>query len=345
MGDLCNQRCSFCYQDDHSAKNMIDETIWREKLLPIYGNLETILLIGGEPTIMPNARSLAQLIWEQYPLVQFEMITNAKVFDPFWKKIFLERGKKLVFSANAATQQTYDRIVTRGDWQAVLRNITEIAGSRKGANPGLQLHASFVITTENYHELIPFIDLCRHLGLERAIFMLDFVRGSDSMQESLKTVVEQALLYVRDVSDLEIFGLEEVFCRLQPESAPVLSGATDANYNNKICPIPWNSLNVNAMGDVSFCCAAWLPLGNLHKQSIEMLWNSRVAREMRKEITAGNYRMCKKSCAINCNPARNPERNNNLFLRRVFYFFQNHPKEMMKTVRTRLSSMHAFKRS
>jgi hypothetical protein len=60
--------------------------------------------------------------------------------------------------------------------------------------------------------------------------------------------------------------------------------------------------------------------------------------------SAGNYRMCKSSCAINCNPARNQNSDGKLFLRRVFYFLYYHPAMVMKAARKRLSFHHKFKR-
>lgn len=339
MGNLCNQLCSFCYQDDHSAKSTIKDSIWKESLRPLYKGLETITIIGGEPTVMKNARDLATMVFDDFPNIKLQTITNGKSLDQFWKALFLERGEKLLFSINAARKDTYNKIVTHGNWDCVIENIKDMARLRKEKKAAVKLHAGFVVTNENFTELVDFIDLCRSIGIDRTIFMLDFVRGVTARELEFKDSLYRAYEYSKEIKDIEVFGLNEAINRFDPE-VPIKKRTNEDNcYYKEVCPIPFNSININMYGDVSFCCAAWLPLGNLNNRNIEELWNSSTAIKMRKLITMGNYSMCKNSCSINCNPANlNKGKNALLFAERSIYYMTNHPREFMDLVTSRLKS-------
>lgn len=52
-------------------------------------------------------------------------------------------------------------------------------------------------------------------------------------------------------------------------------------------------------GHVFVCCPSWMkkPIGNLNKQSIDEIWNSSIAQEIRQSIHDGSFRYCdKKLC-------------------------------------------------
>lgn len=71
----------------------------------------------------------------------------------------------------------------------------------------------------------------------------------------------------------------------------------DKNYQNKIsCTVPWNTMGVNARGDVFICSSpSWIPkfVGNLLQTSdIFDILNSKIAQQIRQEILAGRYYYC-----------------------------------------------------
>lgn len=66
---------------------------------------------------------------------------------------------------------------------------------------------------------------------------------------------------------------------------------------NRICPRPFEWFEVHPDGSVFLCCPAWLkrPAGNLLLQSVEEVWNSPVAIELRKTILNGSFHSCNAS--------------------------------------------------
>jgi MoaA/NifB/PqqE/SkfB family radical SAM enzyme len=68
----------------------------------------------------------------------------------------------------------------------------------------------------------------------------------------------------------------------------------DPDLRGRFCDHPFDKLETHTRGEVYFCCPAWLPIpiGNLQTQSIEEIWNSPAAQDIRKSILDGSYRYC-----------------------------------------------------
>lgn len=68
----------------------------------------------------------------------------------------------------------------------------------------------------------------------------------------------------------------------------------DDRVQGRFCRAPFEYLETAPNGDVHFCCPAWLPapIGNLHRQDAEQIWNSAAAQEIRASILDGSYRYC-----------------------------------------------------
>lgn len=60
------------------------------------------------------------------------------------------------------------------------------------------------------------------------------------------------------------------------------------------CRSPFERAEVMPNGDVFLCCPGWLPkpIGNLKTQSMEAIWNSAAAQEIRKSVTDGSFKNC-----------------------------------------------------
>jgi hypothetical protein len=65
------------------------------------------------------------------------------------------------------------------------------------------------------------------------------------------------------------------------------------------CSQPFNRFEVlgggGQRGDVFFCCQSWLPksIGNMKERSVDQVWNSRAARDIRRSVLDGSFRYCK----------------------------------------------------
>lgn len=64
----------------------------------------------------------------------------------------------------------------------------------------------------------------------------------------------------------------------------------------RFCSKPFNRMHISVSGEVFFCCSAWLnlPIGNIFKNQFEHIWNSRIAKKIRKSILNGSFKFCNK---------------------------------------------------
>jgi MoaA/NifB/PqqE/SkfB family radical SAM enzyme len=202
VGNACNHRCVMCFQEDFSL--VIDPEIIRKQLAPAYPHLEFVLLQGGEPTILPQARELVDRILAVNEKARFGMMTNGHRFDGYWQDLFTRRGRRVSFSLNAATQSTYDRITRRGDWAATIANLDGIVRRKREAGAaGLQIAASFVVLNENLPEMSRFIQFCRESGVDQArIFFDQNLFPTD--RERLRRELEESEILAREY---EVEGL------------------------------------------------------------------------------------------------------------------------------------------
>ncbi len=60
------------------------------------------------------------------------------------------------------------------------------------------------------------------------------------------------------------------------------------------CPIPFLQLQLNPLGDLSACCySGEYKVGDVHRSTIEEIWNGEVMRRWRKEFLTGEIKICK----------------------------------------------------
>lgn len=76
--------------------------------------------------------------------------------------------------------------------------------------------------------------------------------------------------------------------------------ATNTDNKSLFCSKPFKWFEVfswNEVGQVYLCCAGWLDIsiGNLRYQSVEEIWNSEKAQEIRNSILDGSFKFCDQS--------------------------------------------------
>lgn len=61
-----------------------------------------------------------------------------------------------------------------------------------------------------------------------------------------------------------------------------------------ICPNPFERIESASRNRLMFCCPAWLPVpaGSLEDDTVEAVWNSQAAQDIRASIHDGSYRYC-----------------------------------------------------
>lgn len=177
---ICNVECIFCRacnvkQDLSSFENKMDDIIPN-----VFKNAERVSLSGvGEALASLHTRNLMRKIAKLYPKIKFDILTNGILMD---EKNLEEIGiinnlGVIRFSVHSIKKQTYNKLVKRGDFEKVMKNIHYIQGLKK---QGLvqQLEFRFVINSLNYKEMVPFAKFAKSVGAN--VTFLNLLENEDT---------------------------------------------------------------------------------------------------------------------------------------------------------------------
>lgn len=69
---------------------------------------------------------------------------------------------------------------------------------------------------------------------------------------------------------------------------------TNKDLTDRFCSNPFSFFEVKNNGDVSLCCSSWLPeiIGNINDSTMDEIFNSEKAQEIRKSILDGSFKYC-----------------------------------------------------
>lgn len=127
---ICNYRCVMCYQVDKSfsGRSMghmghMGLNVFKQAIDELEGNVEAVTLASrGEPTLNPHLPEMLEYATGKF--LGLKLNTNASVLtEPLIHAILQSDLRTLVFSADAADKNTYEKIRVNGKFDRVMRNI------------------------------------------------------------------------------------------------------------------------------------------------------------------------------------------------------------------------------
>ena len=257
----CNLRCPSCIHAQPEAssfdpgvtampRELFDRIVLEGEAhacpsLSVHGNDEPLL-------VHDLAERLA--FAAEHGFMDLFMTTNGVFLEPERMKPIVDAGiTRILFSVDAATPETYDRVRPNGDFAKVLANMKALqAYKREKGTPLPAVRASFVPTALNVHERARFVHLFSGLA--------DFVE-----------VQPFAPYYGRNME-------------LVPRGAYRLEGWR--------CNEPWRKLIVRANGDALPCCnfyAYELPVGNVYETTLADIFQGERMRTLRREFKDGVF--------------------------------------------------------
>ena len=168
---------------------------------------------------------------------------------------------RIMFSLDAITEETYDKIRVRSNFQRVMTNIDTFLRIKREKGAVLPLiRVSFVKMSINEHELDAFID-----HWSKKVDFLSIQQYGNPFQGEEKAEKEALRAQALD------FQFEDLFK----------------------CPQPWVRALVRNDGTVVPCCAAVgyrLGMGNIHEKSFKEIWQTDQWQQLRRLHSAGGYR-------------------------------------------------------
>lgn len=279
ISSMCNLKCQMCVmslpkeeRQRHGSGNP-EEKLQFEKFKAIIDEgvplgLKSVGFNGiNEPLLQKDIVKWIEYAKEKGVLdIMFN--TNSLLLNEDVAKRLIQSGlTRIMISIDAATSETYKKVRGRDDYDIVKRNIERFVDIRKRLGKTLPVvRVSFIKMSNNVHELKQFIELWQD--------KVDFF----SIQRYGNPLVPGEKYF----NDFEQLHIEKEIKMIDFK-----------------CPQPWVRMVVKYNGDINPCCGMQAPrliVGNVYKDSIAEVWNSRrmnILREIHKEGQYEKNEICR----------------------------------------------------
>lgn len=192
--NICNQDCRFCYHKNEKmkSKNWITaEEIGQMKWLKYVKDIQ-LFSGNGEALVNPHFPEIARTARRLAPHSNIGVFTNGIALEGDNLDAILESLDTLHISLNAARKKTYDKIIKGGDFNRVMKNLSELSERKP---PSLNVELSMILMKSTQKEIIPMIDLADDLDFQRLIvchFITAILEDQEfGEKESLKNELSQ----------------------------------------------------------------------------------------------------------------------------------------------------------
>jgi radical SAM protein with 4Fe4S-binding SPASM domain len=271
--NLCNLRCSHCYQEDFSKKYDLDwgglEKITSNVLgtLNQWNQTATIHLTGGEPLLKQELFSLLRHL-DQSPVVEeLGIITNGLLFnqDVIQRLSKFSKLRKIKVSLDGPDEETNDLIRQEDTFNRVIKNISLI---RKKSC--FEVILMFTVMRRNVRSLPAFFKLSQALNVDGFIIerFIPWGRGRERMDEVLNQEEWRELTGTL----LSLFSIDEKNALLPYQAFQVNFNGEEPELLGAPCVIGRDGLCIMPDGTVFPCRRFPIPIGNLMDESLKEIW-------------------------------------------------------------------------
>ena len=165
----CQLACPSCRT--HVDGHLADQDKRDAKVLEICREFlptaaELTLMTSGDPLV--SRSSLEVLSWlPQFPHLDVELFTNGLLLPSKWQDLHAANIRRLNFSVDAATADTYERVRWPAKWHQVDRSL-KFASRLRSAGTLSRVQLNFVVQAANFREIPAFIRMTEHYGFDVA---------------------------------------------------------------------------------------------------------------------------------------------------------------------------------
>jgi len=261
--NLCNLRCSLCPSGNGTLKRprgMMDMALYRDLINEIHRHIGVLILWNqGEPFLHPQ-------IWQMInTAVQrgIYVLTSSNLSMPIDLQRLLDSGlQHLIVSMDGISAATYDQYRINGDFELVMRNMSDLIRLR-GRRRHPYIIWQFIVMKHNEHELPEIRRLARRIGVDRLELKTAQIYGEADMHRFLPQ--------------------DEDFARYTYDNG---------NYRIKVkllnrCHRLWMQPVINWDGELAVCCYdkdLSIPIGKVSDHGFSALWFGKRLNAIRQQI-------------------------------------------------------------
>ena len=257
----CNFRCPMCILSVPLKKRFYKEEprkkINFEKYCEIIdegvkNDLSSVQLSGtNEPLLLKDIAKYIRYA-KKAGVIDIYIITNASLLTPEKSREMIEAGlTQIKFSVDSINKETYEKIRVGGNFEQTMENINE------------------------------FLDIKKAMGRKLPVTRVSFVKTKQNIDE-----VDAFVNYWTDKVDY--VTTQELFNPFDGEKSSEFENSyrADSTVLDK-CYLPYQRAFVRNNGDILPCCSIFgieIPVGNIYKNSIYEIWNSKDMAELRINV-------------------------------------------------------------
>jgi pyruvate-formate lyase-activating enzyme len=185
IADLCNAKCTFCnsWLNGTGITSDKDLDVYKEPIK----HARIITLQGhGEPLVNPDINNILEKIaaWTS-PYCRTSIITNGFNLPEKLNALLSANVQVFNISLNAATPEVHNVVMGLGinAFDSIINEIKKIVNLRK-QNKNIEVTLSLVLTKDNLHEVINFINLSHALEVDK-IYLRSLLSLTDSTEEMI----------------------------------------------------------------------------------------------------------------------------------------------------------------
>ncbi len=280
----CNLDCAFCDTTDRHRPPMNELTLdeWTRiiKEFAEMGGQQLFVLGGGEPFIYPN---LVQLMNLAKSLGLWGMLTtNGTLISHKDRTRLIKMGwDEIHISLDGASAETHDTL--RGK-KGTFRKIVKLAcGIRvqklNSLNASTKVVFHWVLTNQNYTEIIEGIHLAHSLGVSRIDFdgLIAYrpeqkvLELDDTQRKELQKIALRGLSLAKEFNIQTT--LEHFTECLTPRGENLPSSGLLKGILGAPCYKPWHHLTVQADGRTSPCCVLTGQGPSIKDKNVQQFWS------------------------------------------------------------------------
>ncbi|ABB43476.1 Radical SAM [Sulfurimonas denitrificans DSM 1251] len=312
---LCNFKCNYCpyhsqtrttYTEKNNYKISFDTAKEQIDILKSYGVKHINICATGEPFLNFDIFKIFKYI--KNVGCTSSVLTNASsVISKSLQEII--DSDLLYFSTDldADNRETFKEIQGRDQFDAWYKNIESLNKLRKLNDNKMKIVVNTIINKDTFNELDGMLDICIDLGIDEWSLNVLVAEDSNDYINNIKSMRYERELVSSKIEKLKKRANDNNIRLQSPEYFDINIDI----YNDLECNKPWReSIMINVplpndepgenIGRVVIGCttnkSVEYNLGNIHKNTLEEIWNGSEFQRFRKNFIDG----CDKECSDDC---------------------------------------------
>lgn len=312
MSDLCNQDCHFCsYRNSNYTTNELFKVIDKDgkvnnnpnRMIPYEKCIEILddckelgvkgmqFTGGGEPTVHPKHQEIMQHsvnLGLELGLVSNMVILRDGLLDVFKS----DKSKWVRVSVDAGDELSYARIrrINKAMYNKACENIQKLVHIRDSFNPDLVIGVGFVVTKENWQEVVIATEKAKSWGVNNirisAIFSEDDIDYFDGFWEEANELCKEAKKLEDPKQNFKVFNLFDDRSEDLKLGHPDYSFCTYQHLNSYI----GGDLNVYRCCNLAYNLRG--KLGSIENMRFKDFWLSREKEDVMGDFDARGCPLC-----------------------------------------------------